>query len=307
MSIKPFVFTTTAAEFLSPEVPVFINRVQESFGMWHHDHEFVEINYVSEGTGFQYIEGQFLPVAKGDLFFLPIGVSHVFRPSHAGPDAGHLIVYNCLFDGSHSQPLRRFFAEDEEMLRFIFARYPDQTWLHCKDKDGSFQRIFNTLFEENSVKRSDSNDMMQAELVKLLLLIRRSKENDMAVESGASKFGEDALESVLNLLRRDPVKAVRMRDLAAMAGFSERQFRRQFAACTGMSYTDYVNKLRVEICCDLLLATNEKIAAIARLAGYEDMKHFNRLFKRITGQTPRQIRSMHAARGGVDGQKETRG
>ncbi|MDG0808033.1 AraC family ligand binding domain-containing protein [Cohnella rhizosphaerae] len=69
MSIKPFVFTTTAAEFLSPEVPVFINRVQESFGMWHHDHEFVEINYVSEGTGFQYIEGQFLPVAKGDLFF----------------------------------------------------------------------------------------------------------------------------------------------------------------------------------------------------------------------------------------------
>ncbi|MDG0808034.1 helix-turn-helix domain-containing protein [Cohnella rhizosphaerae] len=216
-------------------------------------------------------------------------------------------MYNCLFDGSHSQPLRRFFAEDEEMLRFIFARYPDQTWLHCKDKDGSFQRIFNTLFEENSVKRSDSNDMMQAELVKLLLLIRRSKENDMAVESGASKFGEDALESVLNLLRRDPVKAVRMRDLAAMAGFSERQFRRQFAACTGMSYTDYVNKLRVEICCDLLLATNEKIAAIARLAGYEDMKHFNRLFKRITGQTPRQIRSMHAARGGVDGQKETRG
>lgn len=293
MSIKSVVLTTRAAGYLSPENPIFINRVQESFEQSQHNHEFMEINFVSEGTGFQYIEGQTLPVTKGDLFFLPIGASHVFRPSHARPQSGQLIVYNCLFDGSLSRSLRSFFAEDAEMLRLISAPYPEQPWMHWKDKDGAFQRIFNTLFEESRAGRADSLSLMQAELIKLLLLIRRIKKyGDLP---GTARPGEDAIASMLELLRRDPAHPVRMRDMAAMAGFSERQFRRQFAARIGMNYTDYVNKLRIELCCDLLLATNEKIEAVARRAGYADMKSFHRMFRRITGQAPKPYRRMHGS------------
>ena len=296
LSIKSVVQTTRAAGYLSPENPIFINRVQESFEQSQHNHEFMEINFVSEGTGFQYIEGQVLPVAKGDLFFLPVGASHVFRPSHARPESGQLIVYNCLFDGALSRSLRSFFAEDAEMLRLINAPYPEQPWMHWKDRDGAFQRIFNSLFEESKAGRADSISLMQAEAIKLLLLIRRIKKNGDPpgeARSGEVRPGEDAIASMLELLRRDPAHPVRMRDMAAMTGFSERQFRRRFAARTGMNYTDYVNKLRIERCCDLLLATNEKIETVARRAGYEDMKSFHRMFRRITGQAPMQYRRMH--------------
>ncbi|MDG0794201.1 AraC family transcriptional regulator [Cohnella ginsengisoli] len=293
MSIRTVVLTTRAAGYLSQEQPIFINRVQESFEMSEHNHEFMEINFVSEGTGFQYIEGQTLPVTKGDLFFLPTGASHVFRPSHARPESGQLIVYNCLFDGAFSRSLRGFFAEDPEMLAFMSAPYPEQPWMQAKDKDGAFQRIFNTLFEESRAGRPDSLSLMQAELIKLLLLLRRiAKIGDLPE---AARAGEDTLASMLDALRRDPARPVRMREMAARAGFSERQFRRRFAARTGMNYSDYVNKLRIERCCELLLATNEKIEAVARRAGYVDMKSFHRMFKRVTGLAPRQYRHAYGS------------
>lgn len=45
-----------------------------------HSHDFIEICLVAEGTGVHYIDNQQMQVARGDMLFIPIGVSHVFRP-----------------------------------------------------------------------------------------------------------------------------------------------------------------------------------------------------------------------------------
>jgi two-component system response regulator YesN len=41
----------------------------------------------------------------------------------------------------------------------------------------------------------------------------------------------------------------------------------------------------------LLKETPAKVSEIAKRVGYEDMKHFNQLFKRYSGETPSQYRS----------------
>ncbi|MNU10795.1 HTH-type transcriptional activator RhaR [compost metagenome] len=55
-----------------------------------------------------------------------------------------------------------------------------------------------------------------------------------------------------------------------------------------------MHKLRIERCCARLADSGDRIADIAAEAGFQDVKFFNRLFKRKTGMTPRQYRAFAA-------------
>ncbi|MBD0381462.1 AraC family transcriptional regulator [Paenibacillus sedimenti] len=293
MSVKRHIETTPSALYLTPDTPIYINRVSESFELAEHNHEFLEINYVSEGSGYHYIEGQTLPVAKGDLFFLPVGVSHVFRPAFAQPKRKHLIVYNCLFGEAFIRKLTDFFAEEIDILHVLTTPYPDMQWFHWKDRDGTFQTIINTLFDEFARKRPDYLLMMQSDMIRLFAHMHRCRSG--IADSKYSTSTEDALEHMIHLISEQIAEPPQIQQLATMAGLSERQFRRRFVMRTGMNYTEFVHKLRIELCCSLLASTNEKISSIALKVGYQDIKFFNRLFKKKTGMTPKEYRnSVHA-------------
>jgi AraC family L-rhamnose operon transcriptional activator RhaR len=289
MSVKRFVDTTPLKMFITPETPIYINRVPESYELAEHNHEFMEITYVSEGSGIHYVGGKTMHVAKGDLFYIPIGVSHVFRPALRQ----QLIVYNCLFGAAFICKLTDFLGKDNELLGFLEAPDPARPWFHWKDRDGTVEGMFNALYEEFARKRPGYHLMMHAELFKLLMYLRRCQVGAAASETAAST--DDTLDEVIAAIRERIAEPPAMRELSSMAGLSERQFRRRFFLRTGMNYTGFVQKQRIELVCRWLVVTNEKVSAIARKAGYRDIKFFNRLFKQKTGMTPKQYRHLQAS------------
>lgn len=304
MKAKRIVKTDDGSNYFTPELPIYVNRVRETFVLELHNHAFVEINYVSEGAGFQYIEGRTIPVVKGDLFYLPIGASHVFRPVSPQKDRNRLIVYNCLMGEAFLRQLAKAFPLGERLSRMLAAEYPEQPWLHLKDRDGTFQLLFNTLMEEYARKGTDFYPLLQAEALRLLIHISRLQHSHQGEEAlpgddfspSPDEPAADPLDRAIARMRGRPDETPTVAQLAAESGLSERQFRRRFAMRTGMSYTDYVHKMRVEASCDLLRTTTEKIAAIAQRVGYQDIKFFNRLFKSKTGMTPREYRGMERER-----------
>ncbi|MBR0870414.1 helix-turn-helix domain-containing protein [Bradyrhizobium tropiciagri] len=73
---------------------------------------------------------------------------------------------------------------------------------------------------------------------------------------------------------------------------SERYVHRLFAG-TGRSVGEHVNEKRITMCARELLDRNsahKTIAEIAFAAGFRDISHFNRLFKRHNGLAPREFR-----------------
>jgi two-component system, response regulator YesN len=60
----------------------------------------------------------------------------------------------------------------------------------------------------------------------------------------------------------------------------------------GMSFTDYLVKARLQKARGLLLQSDQKIADIARLVGYKDIKYFNKVFKRMFMYAPEEFRRM---------------
>lgn len=87
-----------------------------------------------------------------------------------------------------------------------------------------------------------------------------------------------------------------MRDLAQQLGMSERMFTRFFRSATGNSFTDFVNRLRVNKACQLLMETDLYVTNICYNVGFNNVANFNRRFLELKGMTPKEFRQQASAR-----------
>jgi len=79
-------------------------------------------------------------------------------------------------------------------------------------------------------------------------------------------------------------------DAAAELGMSESRFSRFFRRATGNSYTDFVNLVRVNRACHLLMETDRRVTDICYEVGFHNVANFNRRFRDIKGMTPTEFR-----------------
>ncbi len=67
-------------------------------------------------------------------------------------------------------------------------------------------------------------------------------------------------------------------------------FCKMFKKATGLNFTEYVSRVRVEKARNLLLNPNLRISEIAYEVGFQSLTHFNRVFKKFTGLSPTDYR-----------------
>ena len=63
-----------------------------------------------------------------------------------------------------------------------------------------------------------------------------------------------------------------------------------FKRHTGVSFTEYVSRVRTEKVKRLLLNPNLRVSEIAYEVGFQSLTHFNRVFKRILHESPTEYR-----------------
>lgn len=82
-----------------------------------------------------------------------------------------------------------------------------------------------------------------------------------------------------------------LRDAARAANMSVFYFCKMFKRTTGLNFTDYVTRVRLERAKNLLLNPNLRVSEIAYEVGFQSLTHFNRVFRKIVGQSPTHYRS----------------
>jgi AraC-like DNA-binding protein/ligand-binding sensor protein len=68
-------------------------------------------------------------------------------------------------------------------------------------------------------------------------------------------------------------------------------FCKMFKKATGINFTDYLSRVRIEKSKNLLLNPNLRVSEIAFEVGFQSLTHFNRVFKKILGQSPTEYRA----------------
>jgi YesN/AraC family two-component response regulator len=63
-------------------------------------------------------------------------------------------------------------------------------------------------------------------------------------------------------------------------------FCKMFKKATGLHFTQYLSRVRIEKAKNLLLNPNLRVSEIAYEVGFQSLTHFNRVFKKVVGQSP---------------------
>jgi AraC-like DNA-binding protein len=106
-------------------------------------------------------------------------------------------------------------------------------------------------------------------------LVLREQSAEPAQITRARKFIEEQYQEKLTL---DAV--------ASQVGMSRFYFCKLFKKVTGLTFTNYLSRVRVEKAKNLLLNRNYRVSEIGYEAGFQSLTHFNRAFKRIAGESP---------------------
>jgi AraC-like DNA-binding protein len=85
-------------------------------------------------------------------------------------------------------------------------------------------------------------------------------------------------------------------DVAKAAGASVFHFCKVFHKATGLTFTDYVARVRLEDARTRLLNPNLRVSEIAYDVGFQSLTQFNRTFKRVFGQSPSEYRARLSSR-----------
>lgn len=86
-----------------------------------------------------------------------------------------------------------------------------------------------------------------------------------------------------------------VKTLAGYCHLGERTLLRQFSNATGLTPTEYIQNVRVQKARELIETSKLPIEIIASRVGYEDAGAFRKIFKRLTGLSPREFRVRFSA------------
>jgi AraC-like DNA-binding protein len=80
-------------------------------------------------------------------------------------------------------------------------------------------------------------------------------------------------------------------DVARAANMSTFYFCKTFKKATGLTFTDYLSRSRIEKARQLLVNPNVRISEVAFESGFQSLTHFNRTFHRVLGESPSEFRA----------------
>ncbi len=100
-----------------------------------------------------------------------------------------------------------------------------------------------------------------------------------------------AVAGCLRHIERHLGEELRIGEMAARCGLSADRFARIFKRETGANFQTYLHRRRIDRARELLARTDWRIAEIAFACGFESIPHFNRIFRRIAGHSPRAERA----------------
>jgi transcriptional regulator GlxA family with amidase domain len=109
------------------------------------------------------------------------------------------------------------------------------------------------------------------------------------------KHGDAAVLKVQHWLQAEAAKQPSLSEMASVGGLEERTFLRRFQKATGLTPSQYTQRLRVGKSREMLEFTNQTVNQISWAVGYEDSRSFRKVFQKVMGLSPSDYRRRFAA------------
>jgi AraC-like DNA-binding protein/ligand-binding sensor protein len=98
------------------------------------------------------------------------------------------------------------------------------------------------------------------------------------------------IQRAKQFIQENYTEEISLEQVAKSVNTSTFYFCKMFKKFTGVNYTEFLSRIRIENARNLLLNPNLRISEVAFAAGFQSLTHFNRVFKKIVGESPTEFR-----------------
>ena len=258
---------------------------------WHYHPEF-ELVLVTAGTGKRFIGDQICDFAPGNLALIGPDLPHTYHNDekyyyHNSRLRARSIVVHFLerslgadfLSLPESRPLRNLFIHSARGLEIT----------------GKLNKVVSERMKElvtlNGLAR-------WLKLVEILHILAEEEEYNyisrMPVNGQNEKEG-DRMGKVMDYVMKNFASEVRINDVAQLLNMADNSFSRYFSQRTRKTFTSFVNEVRLNHACKLLIENRLSIAQVCFECGFNNLSNFNKHFKELYRQTPLAYRKQYIA------------
>jgi AraC-like DNA-binding protein len=289
---RPLRPTTPMAQ---PDFELIVGQPRQSFrwnvhdypfplAKWHYHPEY-ELHLIQESSGKMFV-GDYIGNFEAGVFVLtgpnlPHNWVSDIAPGEVVKDRDMLIQFS---DGILRE-LMKLCPEIEEINPLLEdARYGIEF-------TGEDARVGAGLLREIGPASPVRRMLLFLELLDLLSRSERRKilsshEYSPTLDHDVSELINKTIDFLIHNLTED----IRLSDVARRCEMSDSAFSRFFKKNTGHGFVRYVNRMRVNRACTLLVQTATPITDICFETGFNNLSNFNRQFLSFCGVTPSEYR-----------------
>ncbi len=264
---------------------VAIHRAEHSTTI--HSHDFIELVYFTSGVGTHYVGGKIYEVSSGCACVMNNKVRHYYGADNSCCEK--LAVKNLVFYPEFLDcACDNFFSEFmEKKVTWSDRQVEDNDFFHLsRDPDREIEQYLALIEKELIMKKENYRQIVKC-LVEAVLLHLMSGRDSLNAER---RFNRSYLkiEESIHYLNKNVDNTPTMSEVAKKYGLSAEYYSKLFRDFTGKSYVQFVQEMKCNEACRLLLETDYTNETIAEMSGFRSIKHFYQQFKKCKGITPRE-------------------
>ena len=245
-----------------------------------HQHTYFELVYVLRGSATRKMSDTSVPVSAGDYY-----VANP-RSAHGYENLQGLEVIHCMFLPEHINQALTDCPSISSLLSHRNLHFGVPVDIPIADRvfhdtDGAVRRIIKNMEREYADRPTGYMEMLRCYLTQALVL---------AVRASEARFPHEAVPKVMEYLKSHYTEPLSLDALSQLTGYTPQYLSNLFSKEVGMSIQAFLQCMRVEESCNLLVNTNLSVAKIAAAVGYQDTRHFSKVFRRYQNTSPREYR-----------------
>lgn len=252
-----------------------------------HKHNYIEFNYVYQGSLTQIIDGKKITLEKGELIFLNQYITHEIVKSGEEDIIINFIVRPEFFDYIISL-LDKENIISKFLLTTLYTDYNEGEYLYFKVS----QRKDIQILLEKIIMEIYEPSIMSKATIKLLvgLLLVELIKNSQDIEI----YSVDNYEKMMIIQTLKYIDE--FYDKATLVELSEKlkqpdyKLSKLIKKHTGMTFKELLQERKLSRAVELIKSTNYSVIEIIELVGYENPTYFYKIFKNKFGVTPREYK-----------------
>lgn len=253
---------------------------------WHYHPEY-QIIYVNKGYGTRFVGNHIGNFYEGDMALIGSNLPHVWKNDNDfykkdSSKISDIYVIHFLIDKIATT---LFSLPETVKVKKLLSRSSRGLLITGRTRNVVAKKV-ETLYGAKGFERI-------LVLLDILNILAESKElfplSTEGFHVATNELDQERIRKVHDYVMLNYHKEIRVTKMAEMLHLTKSSFCRYFKSRTTKTFSRFLNEIRIGKASRLLISNEQTVSEISRTVGYNNISHFNRQFKAITGKTPKQF------------------